>query len=84
MAEDVRGVLHVTREPISTKSAWINLGMWGAAGLIAAGSLTLDVLESDYNPMFYVNCGVLVLDVVMLRLAITGFARRNKGGSHDA
>jgi hypothetical protein len=85
VAENAIGIAEVTRSPRTDKSAKVMLAMWGVAGLLAAGSLTMSVIWGDYGPMFYVNCGVLTLDVYMLRLAILGIAHRTKKrGDRDA
>lgn len=85
VAENAIGIAEVTRSPRTDKSAKVALALWSVGALLAVSVLMLDVIWGIYEPMFYVNCGVLVLDVYMLRLAILGIAHRNKKrGDRDA
>lgn len=77
LVDTARGMADVTRWPRTDKAASIGLLMWGLATATALASITLNILLGTYGVLFYVMCGVLVMDVAMLRLAAMGMGYRH-------
>lgn len=72
--ENVGGLLHVTRYPISLKVARINLGAWFFALVFALTSIVLFISDGSWDSFWlWFNVAVGTLDAYMLRRSWLGY-----------